>query len=130
MGYRQNLYLRYWDNSATGDKGFTARPLFFVRGGNLTVNLSYVGILQYTGDFGRYWAGTNKSKTNAFCIELDSADVEFGDVLRNTGRSLRCVAYIPRQRPRTICCSFILQPGGICRLGCFELPRQLRVLLV
>ena len=89
MGYRQNLYLRYWDRLfyITGDKGFTARPLFFVRGG-------YVlgGSSNRAGYSGFYCSSTIMSDQEAYYLSFASTNVltQNHNITRVNGRSLRC----------------------------------------
>ena len=101
----------------TEDKGFVYSPLFFVRGGDIGTRTLY-----YAGHDGFYWSSTVESNTNARYLRFDSgSSTTQRNDHRDYGFSLRCLAhYTPRQRPRTICCSFILQPGGKCKLGYLE----------
>ena len=52
---------------ATGDKGFTARPLFFVRGGDINSRTLY-----NAGFTGRYWSSTVQSGTGARSLNFNS----------------------------------------------------------
>ena len=93
-----------------------------MRGGIVSVTL------YHSGSGGNYLSNTVASGNSVWALKVGSSNVGMEGASRFYGRSLRCV--VPRQRPRTICCSFILQPGGQRVLGCFERPRQLRELLV
>ena len=55
---------------ATGDKGFTARPLFFVRGGHI-----YSGTLRHAGYYGYYWSNTVQSDTDARYLDFYSGGI-------------------------------------------------------
>ena len=128
MGYRQNLYLRYWDKlfyiHQGRDQGLFVAPLYFNRAGYVSSDA-----LNYPGNNGYFWSSTVSSSSYAYYLYFVSTNVNpASNVNRYHGRSVRCL--VPRQRPRTICCSFILQPGGLRALGCFVLPRLLRELLV
>ncbi|MBR3332199.1 hypothetical protein IKG28_01030 [Candidatus Saccharibacteria bacterium] len=76
---------------ATGDKGFTARPLFFVRGGRVGGSISLV----YAGYGGRYWSSVIKSSMDIYNLGINGIEIYLEDTHEKyRGFSLRCVTYI------------------------------------
>ena len=75
---------------ATGDKGFTARPLFFVRGG-YTHESIYA--LSGAGHLGVYWSSATRSAIDAYDLRFHSGNPNTQNYdYRFYGLSLRCVA--------------------------------------
>ena len=72
---------------ATGDNGFTARPLFFVRGGIVSVTL------YHSGSGGNYLSNTVASGNSVWALKVGSSNVGMEGASRFYGRSLRCVAH-------------------------------------
>ena len=74
---------------ATGDNGFTARPLFFVRGGYVSIRLYDIG---YGGS---YLSSTVRSDTNIriMAFSYEGVDALFLGSVRRNGYSLRWLVY-------------------------------------
>ena len=79
---------------ATGDKGFTARPLFFVRGGDI-----YDCALEGAGNSGHYWSGTVRSDNTTRLSLLNSGGLYTQYYINKYyGLSLRYVDYLSQYR--------------------------------
>ena len=91
MGYRQNLYLRYWDKlfyiHQGRDQGLFVAPLYFNRAGNVDSDA-----LNYPGNNGYFWSSTVNSSSYAYLLYFLSTYVNPANyVNRYLGRTVRWV---------------------------------------
>ena len=74
MGYRQNLYLRYWDRlfyvHQGRDQGLFVAPLYFNRAGYVVSDA-----LLYPGYNGYFWSSTVVSSSYAYVLSFNSTGV-------------------------------------------------------